>query len=44
MNELNARIESLEELCRRALLALDEDYFPQLRQNLRDALGIEESN
>jgi hypothetical protein len=44
MNELDARIESLEELCRRALLALDEDYFPQLRQDLRDALSITESD
>lgn len=41
---LEARVKSLENLCHRALLALDEDYFPQLRQDLRDALSIEESN
>lgn len=33
--------ERLRELAGRALLALDEDDFPQLRQDLRDALGVD---
>ena len=32
------RTETLLELARRCLQALDEDDFPQLRQDLRDAL------
>lgn len=36
------RLEKLKHLTHRALLALDEDDFPELRQDLRDALGIED--
>ncbi len=35
---MNPTYEELAELCRRALLALDEDEFPQLREDLRNAL------
>jgi hypothetical protein len=40
-NDLDALIKSHEQLsllAERALLALDEDLFPMLRQDLRDAL------
>jgi hypothetical protein len=42
LNELIDRCRTLEDLANRALLALDEDDFPELRQDLRDALGIED--
>lgn len=32
-------LQRLRDLAERALLALNEDDFPQLRQDLRDALG-----
>jgi hypothetical protein len=41
---LEAHVEALESLCKRALLALHEDYFPELRQDLRNILGITEDN
>ena len=41
---LQAKNKTLEDLANRALLALDEDDFPELRQDLRDALGIEEED
>lgn len=41
---LEARVKSLENLCHRALLVLYEDDYPTLRQDLRDALGVGESN
>lgn len=34
----NKEAPDLLELCRRSLRALDEDYFPQLRDDLRDAI------
>jgi hypothetical protein len=34
-------IDQLLELCRRALLALDEEDFPALRQELREVLGVQ---
>lgn len=37
-------LEHLIELLRRALQALDEDDFPQLRQDLRDALEQYDQN
>jgi hypothetical protein len=44
LNELIAKCSSLETLAHRALLALDEDDFPELRQELRDALDIKTRN
>jgi ribosomal protein S27AE len=41
-DHLIARCKILEQLAHRALLALDEDDFPELRQDLRNALGIED--
>jgi hypothetical protein len=41
-DHLIARCKVLEQLAHRALLVLDEDDFPELRQELRDALGIED--
>lgn len=42
LNELIAKCNALEAVAHRALLALDEEDFPQLRQDLRDALSIED--